>query len=289
MFGTLIDWRQLEAAVKGIPYGKRLPGAVYVHRDATACRTQVLRSLIDSLTTLHRIGDEYNVIKFRTDAPRLSFLSYPAFDEDPHPALRRAFAVDLATGRTYASSYQDNINPPILHRKELLVGPDHPHFVEFASLTAAEEAAGLYRGSVAIGFRLNWQRLLGNAGIEIIGHTLKQASVPIIGPGHGMNISIHRHKTALTRYDLSKPVKLLLEYGQLKSGETFFDYGCGLGADVRGLHLGYMAEGWDPVHAPESEKRLADVVNLGYVLNVIEDPAERLETLLDAWGLAKRL
>ena len=43
------------------------------------------------------------------------------------------------------------------------------------------------------------------------------------------------------------------------------------------------------MHAPESEKRPADVVNLGYVLNVIEDPAERLETLLDAWGLAKRL
>jgi hypothetical protein len=50
------------------------------------------------------------------------------------------------------------------------------------------------------------------------------------------SISIHRHKTALTRYDLSKPVKLLLEYGQLKPTETLFDYGCGLGADVRELH-----------------------------------------------------
>ena len=105
MFGTLIDWRQLETALKGMPYGKRLPGAVYVHRDATACRIELLSSLLDRLTTLHRVGDEYNVIKFRTDAPRLSFLSYPDFDEDPHPALRRAFAVDLVTGRTYASSW----------------------------------------------------------------------------------------------------------------------------------------------------------------------------------------
>jgi DNA phosphorothioation-associated putative methyltransferase len=31
------------------------------------------------------------------------------------------------------------------------------------------------------------------------------------------------------------------------------------------------------------------VVNLGYVLNVIEDPAERLETLVTAWRLARRL
>ena len=216
-----MDWRALETVVKGMPYGKRLPGAVYVHRAATACRVQVLSGLIDSLSTRHRIGDEYNVIKFRTDAPRLSFLSYPGFDEDPHPALHRAFAVDLVTGRTYASNYQDNLNPPILHRKELLVGPDHPRFFEFASLTAAEEAAGLYRTSLAIGFRLNWQRLLDEAGIEVIGHTLKQASVSIIPHFNRTSIAIHRHKTALTRYDLSKPVKLVLEYGQLKSGETF--------------------------------------------------------------------
>lgn len=135
----MTDWRDLEAMVKGMPFGKRLPGAVYVHRVTAACKVQILSRLLESLSTRHQIGDEYNVIKFRTDAPRLSFLSYPSFDEDPHPALHRAFAVDLATGKTYASSYQDNINPPILHRKELLVGPDHPRYGEFASLTAAEE------------------------------------------------------------------------------------------------------------------------------------------------------
>ena len=101
---------------------------------------------------------------------------------------------------------------------------------------------------------------------------------------------MHRHKTALTRYTLSKPVKTLLEYGQLPAGATLFDYGCGLGADVRGLReLGYQADGWDPVHAPDNEEHDADVVNLGYVLNVIEDPAERLSTLAHAWSLTKRL
>ena len=30
----------------------------------------------------------------------------------------------------------------------------------------------------------------------------------------------------------------------------------------------------------------ADIVNLGYVLNVIEDPAERIETLTKAWSLS---
>jgi hypothetical protein len=48
------------------------------------------------------------------------------------------------------------------------------------------------------------------------------------------------------------------------------------GADrANGLQaLGYQAEGWDPVHRPEVGKRDADVVNLGYVVNVIEDPGE---------------
>jgi len=94
----------------------------------------------------------------------------------------------------------------------------------------------------------------------------------------------------MTRYDLSKPVKTLLEYGMLKPEATFFDYGCGQGSDVRGLQaLGHTAEGWDPVHRPEVTKREADIVNMGYVLNVIEDPAERLESLVDAYRHARRL
>ena len=101
---------------------------------------------------------------------------------------------------------------------------------------------------------------------------------------------IERHKTALTRYDLSKPVKTLLEYGMLKPKSTFFDFGCGQGSDVRGLQgLGHQAEGWDPVHRPEVVRQEADIVNMGFVLNVIEDPAERVEALVDAYRYARRL
>ena len=75
---------------------------------------------------------------------------------------------------------------------------------------------------------------------------------------------------------VSKPVKSLLEYGLLRPGTTFFDYGCGRGADFRGLQgLGYEADGWDPVFRRDAGKRESDLVNLGYVLNVIEDSAER--------------
>src|SRR5262249_52844756 len=51
--------------------------------------------------------------------------------------------------------------------------------------------------------------------------------------------------------------------------------------------LGYHASGWDPVHRPDARIEPADVVNLGYVVNVIEKAAERADVLRRAWSLAQ--
>ncbi len=40
---------------------------------------------------------------------------------------------------------------------------------------------------------------------------------------------------------------------------------------------------------PGSTKDLADIVNLGYVINVVEDPAERARTLNEAWSLCRQV
>lgn len=47
------------------------------------------------------------------------------------------------------------------------------------------------------------------------------------------------------------------------------------------------ASGWDPAHAPKAKLSKANVVNLGYVTNVIEDREERAAALRKAWSLAK--
>lgn len=100
---------------------------------------------------------------------------------------------------------------------------------------------------------------------------------------------IARHKAAIRRQELSRPVRVALEDGIISIDSSFLDYGCGLGDDVRNLQArGLTATGWDPVHAPDVARTPADVVNLGYVLNVIEDPAERLCTIKQAWSLAQR-
>jgi DNA phosphorothioation-associated putative methyltransferase len=69
-----------------------------------------------------------------------------------------------------------------------------------------------------------------------------------------------------------------------------FDYGCGRGEDFERLTAeGFSCNGWDPAYRPDAPRREADVGNLGYVLNVIEDPAERAATLRQAWQLCRRL
>lgn len=102
--------------------------------------------------------------------------------------------------------------------------------------------------------------------------------------------SISRHKTAIKRPDVSRPVRLALEHGLLNPQTTFFDYGCGYGDDINRLNeQGITSGGWDPVHRPSHERVLADVVNLGYVVNVIEDASERAAVLRDAWSLSRKL
>lgn len=103
-------------------------------------------------------------------------------------------------------------------------------------------------------------------------------------------MQIRRDKTALRRVDLSRPLRLALDAELLPAGSTVFDYGCGHGSDLKLLRsLGYDAVGWDPAHAPREGFRPSHVVNLGFVVNVIEDPEERATALATAWSLANRL
>jgi hypothetical protein len=284
---TLAEYRNY---VGQIPFGKRLPGALYVYLSGRSPLGAALDSLLQTLVRRYDISNEFDVVKFRTHELKLSFLWYPDFISEAHPALRQSVTIDLVAGEARRTDYTDKSNPPILHRKDSFLPAGHPKWEEFAALTRAEEAAGLYADSATIGFKLNWERLLRAKGLSILGHELHRRQERSGESELAPSVAVERHKTALTRYALSKPVKGLLEYGILRPGITFFDCGCGQGGDVRGLQaLGYLAEGWDPVFRPDAARRDADVVNLGYVLNVIEDPAERLEALVGAYRQAKKL
>jgi hypothetical protein len=92
------------------------------------------------------------------------------------------------------------------------------------------------------------------------------------------------------RKELSKPVRLALEAELFDPQTSFFDYGCGHGSDLHHLRQkGYQSKGWDPHYQPDTPCCAADIVNLGYIVNVIEDPAERRQVLLNAWDLAQKV
>ncbi len=99
-----------------------------------------------------------------------------------------------------------------------------------------------------------------------------------------------RARTAMYRTDLSRPLALALAGGLVGRGQDVFDYGCGRGNDIKVLQqLGTAASGWDPYFAADSPKQPAAIVNLGYVVNVIEQPAERAYVLREAWSLCRQV
>lgn len=97
-----------------------------------------------------------------------------------------------------------------------------------------------------------------------------------------------RYKTAMKRTALSRPISAAIRDRVLTKEMSFFDFGCGYGSDVELLQSsGFSASGWDPHFHPKNQKLKADVVNLGFVLNVIEDPKERSEVFKEAFGMAQ--
>lgn len=276
--------------------GKRVVDDLYVHLSALGeLDDGQLRSRIEAAVAL--LGTESrsspNVAKVHLRTGRLSLLSYAEFDEDPFPQLVASWTfTSNPAAQPTLRTYGDSLNPPILHRKELLVSADHPAREQWANLTATAEALGLFDDTTTIGFRQNWTRLIESKGYRIDGATFvpignaidcSQVETALIG-----SAPIQRHLTALTRSSLSAPVQLLLRHGLVPPGATVFDYGCGRGGDVAALtSTGIAANGWDPHFAADQPILEADVVNLGFVVNVIEDPAERVEALHKAFKLAR--
>ncbi len=122
---------EYERHLAALKHGKRLPTAVYVFREADTDFGRELNQLLAILAMQHDLDEKFNVIKFRTDELKVSFLCYPDFLEEAHPALRHAVTIDLVTGQARHTDYADNHNPPILHRKETFLSehqPDHSVF-----------------------------------------------------------------------------------------------------------------------------------------------------------------
>lgn len=271
----------------GLRVGKRTAEGVYLHRLALGLAPERIAGMVERAVELARVAaDDFDVAKVALQEAKVSLLRYPAFFDHAFPTLACSWTVDLASGAITRREYGDAENPPVLHRKELLLPDDHPRLPEFRELTRQAEEAGLFSDVRYIGFMKQWQALLRFRGLAVEGHRLVQAADE---SGDG-DPQVFRHKTALQRYTLSTPMQALWRHGYLEGQHSVFDYGCGRGGDVAVLRQrGIAVSGWDPHFAPEDPRVEADVVNLGFVLNVIEDLHERREALLGAFNLARSL
>jgi DNA phosphorothioation-associated putative methyltransferase len=285
-----MDLVQFSSWISSLPYGKKLPGALYITRPTDwSTLAPELAVTIERAMIASKPDPEWNLLKLHTDQVAISFLTYPDFDSDPHPALAEAVKINMNSGSISKTDYRKRANPPILHRKETFLPPNDSRIPEYAALTKQEEEAGLLRDLSRIGLRIHWETLLKRCGYNYEGHRLIKTQKEHADTISIENAPVERHRTAIKRYDLSRPIKLALERGVIQKKHSLFDYGCGHGMDIEALQgLGYTINGWDPAFRPKAQKIEADVVNLGYVLNVIESPKERVEALKGAFALTRK-
>jgi len=287
MLSSFDEFNAIASICQRSKVGKLLPDALYVHISAVQALDPLLQNYEHQARQVASSVETATLVKFSTKKPSISYLIYPDFDADPHPALQASIQVNLQSREVNYRNYSNTDNPFILHRKETFVASTYPLYQKFAALTRQEEALGLLDSSRGIGTRLAWEERLAQFQVAFQGHSLVHRSLV---NAHSSQIKIDRHKAAISRNDFSKPVRLALEAGLFTSETRFFDYGCGQGGDVERINkLGYPCSGWDPHYRPDVPLITADVVNLGYVINVIESQAERREALVKAWELTQQV
>jgi DNA phosphorothioation-associated putative methyltransferase len=118
-----------------------------------------------------------NLIKLHRFSGKVSYLAYPDFETDPHPALATCVKLNLRSRKIDFYDYRQSTNSPVLHRKETFLAPAHPLYAKFARLTRTEDRHGLLADTATIGMRAGWQARLAPAGFRLQGHRLVKVVV----------------------------------------------------------------------------------------------------------------
>lgn len=283
-----IDYKQY---VSQISVGKKLPTAIYLHESALdTIPNDLALHIIETIENLNLVKTKWNIIKYYKNDYKISLLHYPDFDTYAYPPLVKSTTIDIETSTFTESQYDKSENPPILHRKETFVKNNYPNRSLFIEITNEGEAINLYEKPRSIGFKKNWERLIKTKGFLL---NKEGRLVEFVKPektDKTFNGIVERHKTAINRHQLSQPVSLLAQHNYLNGEYSIFDFGCGKGDDVRELEAhGLNVAKWDPVSYPDEDKVKSDIVNLGFVINVIEDKEERTNTLKESWELTNKI
>ena len=154
--------------------GKTVRGNLYFHISAADDVNITAAALFKRAVEITEIKPErdFNLVKISREKVRVSLLYYARFFEDPFPCLNQSFTVDLIKETFRHRSYDSHTNPPILHRKELVLPFWHPSRPLFASLTDALDARGIVPVGPGLGFKTQWNVHLENSGVSISEHNV---------------------------------------------------------------------------------------------------------------------
>ena len=115
---------------------------------------------------------EFNVVKIGRDGRSVALLLYPRFFDDAFPTLARSTTIDTIGESVRTRTYNIQQNPPILHKKELLLDPRHPKRRMFELLTEQLEIRNLKPNKPGLGFKRHWETYLGIMGVAVKNHQL---------------------------------------------------------------------------------------------------------------------
>ena len=175
---SIADNAAINHACNEASFGKLTPEALYVHVDYVADLPSLLRVYEGAARQITGNVDDATLVKINRQKPQVSFLVYPDFKTDPHPAIEASIVAKLGEIRLKHRYFGNSENPPILHRKERFLREDHPDFEKFARLTRQEERAGLLDRN-DIGTRRGWEGALAEAGYQVRGHQLRRRETSI--------------------------------------------------------------------------------------------------------------
>src|SRR5690554_880214 len=149
--------------------GKRVAHRLYAHVSLIARLPEDQRRCIHEAVEIAGLtaGEQFHVVRLDSQYQEVALLCYPGFFEELFPQLIASWRVHLPTRSVYLRDYSNSLNPPILHRKELMLPPEHPEQPRLQEISRLAESIGLFDDPVRIGFRSQWLQLVATKGYTI--------------------------------------------------------------------------------------------------------------------------
>ena len=144
--------------------GKMVRGSVYIHASAASELSPHQRGALERAKSTAGPSD-WNVA--RISGQTVSLMLYGDFDTAPFPTLSRSVRIELPDGPVSRRDYGRSPNPPILHRKELLLSSNDDRRDGWSKLTRRLVLAGAFEDPHLIGYRRQWLERLCSLGLDV--------------------------------------------------------------------------------------------------------------------------